>query len=411
MIKSIISKSALFLGLITAPFLSANAQDEGFIYGKLTTIDGNSYTGQMRWGDRGEGYWTDHFNGNKEENDNYRHLTREERNDLRDEQRRRNSSWGSFSISWGNNSWETTHEFRTEFGNISRIDINRRSEVELTLRNGDRVFVKDGSDDMGGTITILDQELGSMKFNWSRIETIEFMDTPSKLANKIGDPIYGTVEYYGGSITGFVQWDHDERYTTNVLDGDTRDGDMKIEFGNIKSIERDRSGSNVVTKSGRELYLRGSNDVDNSNGGIIVSTDFGRVDIPWKEFKRVEFTNAPNSGKAYSDYEVKKISGTVETTKGETLSGEIIFDLDEEYNFEIIQGEDDDIEYFIPIENIKSFSPRNYDNARIVLKSGKELTLGSGRDVSDENEGVLVFNSSGKPTYVKYANIKQINFK
>ena len=76
----------------------------------------------MRWGDRGEGYWTDHFNGNKEENDNYRHLTREERNDLRDEQRRRNSSWGSFSISWGNNSWETTHEFRTEFGNISRIE-------------------------------------------------------------------------------------------------------------------------------------------------------------------------------------------------------------------------------------------------------------------------------------------------
>lgn len=409
MVKQILFRATLFLAFVLTTCLNSQAQDEGFIYGKLTTIDGDTYTGQMRWGDRGEGFWTDHFNGNKEDNENYRYLTRDERNDLRDRQRDRNG-WSSFQISWGRNEWETTHEFRAEFGNISRIDITRRSVVEVTLRNGDKIFVEDGSDDFGATIMLMDEELGSMKFNWNRIESIEFMNTPSKLKSRIGDALYGTVEYYGGTVTGFIQWDHDERYTTNVLDGDTRDGDMKIEFGNIKSIERDRSGSNVVTNAGRELYLRGSNDVNSSNNGIIVNTEFGRVDISWREFKKVEFSKAPNSGKAYSDFEVKKISGTVTTTDGKTLNGNLIFDLDEEYNFEMLQGKDDDIDYFIPFSNIKSFTPRNYDNAQIVLKNGTELMLGEGRDVSDQNDGVLVFSGSGDPVFVNYDKIKSITF-
>jgi hypothetical protein len=409
MVKQLITKSAIILAFLALTNLNVKAQDEGFIYGKIKTIDGNSYTGQMRWGDRGEAFWTDHFNGTKEDNENYRYLSREDRNEIRERQRD-NRGWSYFNISWGRDDWETTHEFRTEFGNISKIDIGRRSEVELTLRNGDRIMVKDGSDDFGTTITIMDQELGKTKLNWSRIESIEFMNTPSKIANGIGDPLYGTVTYYGGKITGWIQWDHDERYSTNVLDGDTRDGDMKIEFGNIKSIEKDGSGSNVVTTSGREIYLRGSNDVNGENNGIIVSTDFGRVDISWKEFRSVAFTNAPNSGKAYSDFTVNKLSGTVETMNGEKLTGRIIFDLDEEYNFEIIQGEDDGIEYFIPIANIKSFAPRNYDNATIVLKNGTEIMLGEGRDVSEENEGVLVFSGAGDPVYVSYAKIKSITF-
>lgn len=409
MVKPLLSKISLLILFTLGSSFFLNAQDEGFIYGKITTIDGDTYQGQMRWGDRGEGFWTDHFNGNKEDNENYRYLSRRDREDLRDKQRDRNG-WNSFSISWGREEWETTHEFRTEFGNISKIEINRRSVAELTLRNGEKVYVEDGSDDFGTTITILDEELGSTKLKWSRIEEVEFMPTPSRLKNRIGDALYGTVEYYGGSITGFIQWDHDERYTTNVLDGDTRDGDMKIEFENIKSIERDRSGSTVITNSGRELYLRGSNDVNSSNNGIIVNTEFGRVDISWREFKKAEFTKAPNSGKPYSAFEVKKLNGTVTTTSGKTLSGDLIFDLDEAYNFEMLQGSDHNIDYFIPFSSIKSFAPRNYDNATIILKNGTELLLGEGRDVSEQNDGVLVFSGNGDPEFIQYENIKTITF-
>ena len=257
----------------------------------------------------------------------------------------------------------------------------------------------------------MDDELGETSFRWSRIESIEFMATPANLKSTMGEALYGTVQYYGGELTGVIQWDHDERLSTDVLDGDSRDGDIKIEFGNLESIEKDGSGSTVVTKSGREMYLRGSNDVNSSNRGIIVTTEFGRVDIPWREFKKVTFTTAPKSIKKYSDFAgMKKLSGSVQTTDGETLTGEIIYDLDEALSFEMLQGKDDGVEYIIPFESVKSISPKNWDYSTVVLKNGTELTLGNARDVSEDNDGVLVFSGSGDPKFVLWEDIKTITF-
>jgi len=237
------------------------------------------------------------------------------------------------------------------------------------------------------------------------------METPKNLREKMGDALYGTVAFYGGEYTGFIQWDHDERLSEDILDGDTRDGDVKIEFGKLASIERDRGGSNIVTKSGREMYLRGSNDVNSGNRGIIVTTGFGRVDIPWNEFKKVTFSDAPSGAIAYSTFsDMKKLSGTVTTTDGKTLSGNIIYDLDETYTFEMLQGKDDDVEYIISMGNIKSISPKNYDYSTVVLKNGTELLLGDARDVNEDNDGVLVFTGSGDPEYIRWEDIKNITF-
>ena len=159
------------------------------------------------------------------------------------------------------------------------------------------------------------------------------------------------------------------------------------------------------------MYLRGSNDVNSGNRGIIVTTSFGRVDIPWREFKKVTFNDAPNSLKKYSDFAgMKKLSGSVSTTNGEKLSGEIIFDLDEALTFEMLQGKDDDVEYIIPFESIKSITPKNWDYSTVVLKDGTELTLGDARDVNEDNDGVLVFSGSGDPKFVMWEDIKVISF-
>lgn len=387
---------------------AVNAQDEALIYGKLTTIDGDSYTGQIRWG-KEEAIWTDIFNGTKEENENYRYLSRDQRNDMRDD-RRRGNRWNGFNISWGNDN-ETTHEFQARFGDIAKLEIERRSEVKLTLRNGESMFIENGSNDFDTEIHIMDTELGKTSFRWSRIESVEFMETPKNLREKMGDALYGTVAFYGGEYTGYIQWDHDERLSEDILDGDTRDGDVKIEFGKLASIERDRGGSNIVTKSGREMYLRGSNDVNSGNRGIIVTTTFGRVDIPWNEFKKVTFSDAPSGAIAYSTFsDMKKLSGTVTTTDGKTLSGDIIYDLDETYTFEMLQGKDDDVEYIISMGNIKSISPKNYDYSTVVLKNGTELLLGDARDVNEDNDGVLVFTGGGDPEYIRWEDIKNITF-
>jgi len=395
--------------LMVGMAFNSTAQDQGFIYGKLTTIDGESYTGQLRWG-KEEAFWVDHFNGTKDDNEAYDYLSRDDRDKLRG-RNRGNKGWTNWGYSWNSRrGYNVSHEFRVRFGNISKLEINRRSEVELTLRNGERIFVKDGSNDFGNEIILMDAEMGKMSFRWSRIDNIEFMATPKKLEAKLGEPLYGTVTTYAGDFTGYIQWDHDERLSTDILDGESRDGNLDVEFGNIKSIERDRSGSTVITKSGRELYLRGTNDVNSGNRGIIVNTDFGRVDIPWKEFKKVAFSETLGPALAYKDFDSpKKVSGTVITMKGESISGTLIYDLDEEYDFEMIQGDDDDIEYFIPLKYISKIIPKNYDNSIIVLKSGKKITLGGSRDVSENNDGVVVLKGSkNNSEYIFWEDIKEI---
>src|SRR6185295_20158375 len=46
----------------------ASDLDPGFLYGRVTTVDGAAYEGRLRFGDNEEAYWGDYFNGAKAEN-------------------------------------------------------------------------------------------------------------------------------------------------------------------------------------------------------------------------------------------------------------------------------------------------------------------------------------------------------
>ena len=414
------NRNTLFTAFI-AMFLTTTglvAQDGGFIYGKLTTIDGKTYEGLMRWG-KEEVYWTDMFNASKERTENIDYLSREDIRRLERFYERRNYGWGDriagwFDSRWNDSRWDNdyVHQFSCQFGELKSLRMSGRKYVDVELQNGDKFEVDgDGYNDIGSEIKIMDTEIGEMVFRWSRIDKIDFMKTPNSLNDKFGEPLYGTVETYGGAFTGYVQWDHDERVDTDKLDGDTYDGDVSIQFGKIKSIERDGNRSIVVMNSGREMELRGSNDVNSSNRGIIVNTEFGRVDIPWREFKRVTFEGKATKMKSYDQFgSQKELTGVVKTVDGDTFSGRIIYDLDETFDYEVLQGKDDDIEYIIPFRYIKSVTPKNYDNSNVVLKSGEKLFLGDAQDVSDRNTGLLVFEGKGEPRYLLWNDIDEVTF-
>jgi hypothetical protein len=392
-------------------FISASAQDEGFIYGKVTTEDGDVYEGPLRWG-KEEVYWTDMFNASKRENKNLDYLTSRELDRLEDRYNDDDNLISRFvNISWDDDDSRFVHEFSTEFGNIAALRMRSSSRVEVKLKNGDYIEV-DGSgyNDIGAKITVLDRELGSTRLSWSNLEEIEFLPTPSSLDDKFGEPLYGTVICDLGEFTGFIQWDHDERVGTDILDGEEDGDDYEIAFDKIESIERDGYSSSIVRlKSGRELDLRGTNDVDDDNKGIIVTVKgLGRVDIEWDDFDKVIFKQAPNSGPAYSSFATpKKISGTVLVDNGDRHSGEIIYDLDEEYTFELLNGEKNDVKFIIPFSNIGSIEPRRSDEARITLISGDDILLEDGQDVSYKNLGVLIKTNSDR-VYVPWDRIKKI---
>lgn len=400
--------------ILVAIFLGhqASSQDEGYIYGKVTTIDDKTYEGAIRWG-KEEAFWTDMFNASKDENENLDYLSRDEIEELED---RKKSFWekrhGWVNVSWN---WdfdnEFVHQFVCQFGEIKSIRPTRRQGAEVTMQSG-LVYDLDGEgyNDIHTKVRVMDPELGIIELAWDRIDLIEFMPTPGKLKEKFGEPLYGTIETSEGKFTGFVQWDHDERVSTDKLDGDTDDGDLSITFGNIKSIERyGSSRSIVILKSGRELELSGSNDVNDENRGIIVDIiGMGRIDVPWDEFEKVTFTEAPNSGPAYESFSKQgRITGSVELRNGDTFDGELIYDLDEAYQFEVLQGMLDDIEMIIPFKNIKEIMPRNYDNCNVTLKGGEKYLLGDGQDVSDKNQGIII-KKGGEVRYVSFEDVEKI---
>ncbi|MEJ0031425.1 MAG: hypothetical protein WDO15_14090 [Bacteroidota bacterium] len=115
------------------------------------------------------------------------------------------------------------------------------------------------------------------------------------------------------NIPGFIVWDNDERLTTDKLDGDSEDGDISIAFSEITTIEKRNRGSYVTTKSGRELYLTGSNDVDDDNKGVlVVIPEIGIVKFSWDAFRRVTFTTPKTTGPAFNDFtSPNMVTGTV----------------------------------------------------------------------------------------------------
>jgi hypothetical protein len=180
-------------------------------------------------------------------------------------------NWGNWDFIFGkNNRHAFDHLFAVRFGDLKRLDLQQGENLIAELRNGEEVELKGGSNDVGARITVVDAKQGQHSLKWNRIRTVEFLNTPEKLADKLGDPIYGTVKSGKLEFTGRIQWDHDECLTTDELDGDTRDGDVSVEFGDIASIQKYRRGARVKLKSGKELYLTNSNDVNSQNRGVVV---------------------------------------------------------------------------------------------------------------------------------------------
>lgn len=410
--------------LAIVPWL-AKAQDEHFIYGRITMTDNKLYEGPIRWG-KEEVYWNDIFNAAKSKNENLRYLSASERDDLieRRHYHSHDGDWGGNWSRWlGNTSWhwdddddDFTHQFSCQFGEIKTIKPSGSKWVDIELQNGTKLELSgEGYNDVGLDIRVIDRELGEVEIYWNRIEKIEFINTPTKLMNRFGKPLYGTVESFGKKITGFIQWDHDERLSVDKLDGDSDDGDLSIEFDKIASITRVGSRCRVQLKSGREIYLEGSNDVNRENRGVIVmNRDVAAVDIPWSEFDKITFEDKiPNALVSYDQFKnQKELSATVKTFGGETYSGRIVYDLDEEFDFELLQGKQFDFEYTTAFRNVKKI--KTYDDTRceVELKNGEKIMLTDAQDVDGRNQGVLVFApGKGDPKYIPWDKVSEIEFR
>jgi hypothetical protein len=390
--------SVLVAAVLSAPAAAPGAEAGGAIHGTVTTIGGEAFTGPIRW-DKNENFWDDVLNARKVR-------------DIEAPAHRRTVNFFGLRVSRPGGPRRVHSELAVPFGHIRAIEPLHRDRIELAFKGGKVLEVRDSADlgrDMRG-IVVEDSVHGSIEVEWVDVARIEFR--AGDQASRDAERLYGTVTTRGARFTGFIVWDRDESLTGDILDGDGDGRGYKIPFHRIQAIrKRNRRSSEVVLTGGRSVILSGSNDVDDDNRGILITIPgVGSVDVDWNEFREAAFFEAPES-LPYDAFDGgAPLAGTVLTTDGREFEGEIVWDNDEEYTWEPLDGEAVGVSFAILFENIASIRRYSKRSADVELISGEVYRLEDSNDVNDENKGIVVRLSDGERVTLGWDDFESVSF-
>ena len=399
----------LILAATAASPLSADGR--GRIHGTVTTSDGERYKGLIRW-DSNEASWVDIIDCTKE-------LELSRRRGKDDEHVK---SIYIFGIRIGKVRTKGRYDIlsaqcHVAFGHLEAIEFINDDTALLIFKSGEELEVTAGSTDIGDNIRgiiVEDPDEGKIELDWDDIDRVEFSQGGYEIYSSFGDRLYGTLTTRkGDTFTGWVCWDADEVLSGDILDGESRGRDREIPFGKIRTIERRSSSSARVTlKNGDKLTLKGTNDVDSSNRGIsIFVEDFGVVKVDWDEFDRIDFEEA-SAPVDYSRFDGGRLlRGTVYTDSGESYTGHVRWDDDEEYTWEMLDTEFRGVEMDIELGNISTIRRKGCCSAVITLWDGHEFKVKGSNDVDDENKGIFVILDSGEEIEVDWDDFDYVEFK
>jgi len=385
----------------------AGSSVEGYIYGTVETKVGKTHTGVLRWDDE-EAFWDDIFHSSKAELP-YEEYAEEPEVD------EEATWWERMAVTIGGDIGihRQSRVVAVRFGDLQQVRVTGRNDAVLTFRDGTELVVGGYANDVSATVTVFDAKPGRIEVLWKKIDTITFAATPTD-ADPGSFRLRGTVSTSEGDFVGSIQWDNEECLSTDKLDGDTDDDRVSLEMGEIRSIERiNRRSSLVILKDGTELVLSGTNDVDDDIRGIHVEdARFGRVEVAWDEFEGVVFDDPGASGASYADFGVPShLAGTVTLRNGDWRTGDLVFDLDEEWSWEMLDGSSNEIDYTVPFALVASIEPAGRSGCLVRLRNGSEIELEDSHDVDEDNSGVVVIPSgSGEPAYVPWREIAKIEF-
>ena len=391
------------------PTTSTAEASQGFLYGRVTTENGDTYEGRLRFGGDQEAFWGHYFNGFKRENPWATHAPVT--------QTRRPIEIFGFDIS---SFWERQVDLgrplMARFGDIARIEARGR-DLRVTMKSG-TVFPLDrfAADDFADGLRVWDGRRGIVDLDEWRIRSIEFL--PAAGLESAPDRLHGTVRTGHGEFTGFIQWDREQCVGADELIGQTADGEVRLRFETIRSIARRSHDSSLATlRDGREVVLSATRNAGDGHRGIYVDDRrYGRVLISWSAFERLDFS-AGGSGPAYADFPPgHPLRGSVTTRAGHRLTGRLVYDLDESETTETLDAPSRGVDYTLPFGLVASIVPNGVDErgaqrAKVTLHGGEQLSLDRTGDLGDGNAGLLIFVAGReRPVYVQWTDVAQIEF-
>ena len=391
----------------TAAVPPATAEDDrGFLYGRVTAVDGAVFEGRLRWGGGEEAFWGDTFNGTKRGNP-WAELVPPGALPV---EHRPFKVFG-FTLFEKARPPNLTRPFMARFGDIARVEAHGR-DVNVVLKSG-TVFDLDRfeASDFDDGVRVWDGQRGVVDLDSLRIATIEMIPTPV-----LGDApsrLHGTVHTRQGEFAGFIQWNREKGVGTDPLDAA-----QGVRFDAIRSIEHRPGGGAVVTPiDGPEIVLPDTEQAGKAERGIYVDdARYGRVLISWEVFDRVDFTPG-GSGPSYDAFPPgRPLGGSVTTRSGERLAGRLVFDLDESETDETLDAPFKGIDYSIPLGLVSSIAvPAPFAQGGalvdVTLASGEQLHLEPAGDLGPKNGGLLIFAGGGeRPRFVRWADAARVDF-
>ena len=398
---------------ISIHFAGFGQASQGLIYGTVTMKDGSNYQGQIRWDDE-EALWQDVFAAPKAEqaSKNLRKVT-----SARKKEGQSNAFKLGFMELWTNQNSNLTFPFRCRFGDIVSLKMEGSQLATLSLKNGEDIRLKYGrGSDLGvNHIFVIDHKNNKHRLDFKSIQSIYFEPAPFAYSSSSGLPIYVRILTASGIFEGYIAWDEEERLGADLISGWKKgvDSRLDLKFQDISSLKAQADGSFITLQSGESLFLNNHDDVNKGNHGIIITgLSFGHISFAWDNFISLDLLEAPRAPASYHAFKApERLKGIVSTKAGETYQGEIIYDLDEVYNIEFLNGENNGFRYKIPFEKVDKVEPQNDRFSVVYLKNGHQFLLGNNSDVTADNHGLVVKMEDKQAVYVEWADIKSIDFE
>ncbi|HSH74699.1 MAG TPA: hypothetical protein VLA09_03265, partial [Longimicrobiales bacterium] len=350
------------------------------LYGRVLTVGGERLEGYLRW-DRNETHWADFLDGRKEIPwENVWEAERLDEEFRRQRERGRRIRLPGLILSWEEDDRDDplTADAGIRFGHLASIEVIDERRAVLVLKSGEEAELRGRSTDIGRAfrgLTVEDLERGEVELGWRDFRRVDFMSPPPGAARPSGERLHGSLRTRRGvELTGFVAWDLDEALSTDLLDGEEGGRDRRIELGSVATIEpQGRRGARVTLRSGEEMILTGSNDVNDDNRGIEISDPgLGRAVVSWAELESIVFHPPEGDGPSYEAFDGgSPLRGEVESRTGERLSGRIRWDNDEEHTWEVLDGTWEGVDYDIELRFVRHVEPVGTSAARVTLDDGR----------------------------------------
>lgn len=367
------------------------------LFGEVATVDNQIYRGFISWGGI-KNYWIDFFEASKPQNPYSSFFS--------------DSDEVFFNNGTQILSTPPRHIFSCRFGNIKSIRPTDEKEVLLQLKNGyEFTLIKGNSKDIRTNIQVT-TPVETVSIKWDHISEIHFMSADSNAVAPHLNQVAGIVKSSQGIYKGLINWNYNSQKSIEKNNNINNTLQKMKKIVRWKGTQGNHYKGIYALEHNPKAFFPNTSVLEPMENVMINMPNTGLVTVTINRFNELEMIPLSElTLLSYDDFAAPEtIKGEVITRNNEKISGNLAYDLDENMNFEVLDGKNNNITYQIPFKYIRSIEPKNYKYSFITLKNSSQLSLGDAPDVNHENSGIIIFGNE-IPVYIPWNEIKAVNIE